>query len=136
MFKLVKIQNSGANVPEVVVLPATTSKTYKVGSALTLSSGKAAHPSATTKPQYVGLTYLKTGSTSRLYAYRITPDMVFETPLTAAPTGLSVGQTLTLATDSNSNAYGVTATTEGGVATIVDLLGAQSAGDKILVRFD
>lgn len=133
MFRLVKIRNGRGNQPEPEKLGATASETYTLGEALVLSGGALTKCGATAKPTYIaGEDYTAPESGARrVTAYPVSGDMIFEVPLTAAPTSLTAGSVVTLSAD----ALGVTATTTSGVATVVDLTGAAASGDKILVRF-
>lgn len=134
MFRLVKILNAGTNVPELFRLPATAETAYHEGDALVLTSGALTHATATSKPTYVAAADAAAG-VDTVPVYAVTPDMIFEAPLSAAPTGLTVGSVVTLAVNSASAAYGVTATTTGGVATVVDLCHATASGDIVRVNF-
>ena len=134
MFKLIKILNSGINVPEVVKLKASTTKSYLAGEALVLSGGTAVSASATTKPTFIAAANAPKG-VSEIAAYPISTDMIFECTVSATPTSLSRGSVVTLKIDADSRAMGVSATTESGVATVYDTLNAKAAGDKLLVRF-
>lgn len=133
MFRLVKIRNGRGNQPEPEKLGATASETYTLGEALVLSDGALTKCGATAKPTYIaGEDYTAPESGARrVTAYPVSGDMIFEVPLTAAPTSLTAGSVVTLSAD----ALGVTATTTSGVATVVDLTGAAASGDRILVRF-
>lgn len=136
MFKLIKILNSGRNVPETVALPASAATVYKEGCALVLSSGAAANCATTGTPTYIAAESKTGASGGTVRAYPISPDMIFETTFSATPTSLAVGSKVTLTVSAtDSTASGVTATTTSGVATIVDLLGAAASGDKVLVKF-
>ena len=133
MFRLVKIETGRTNEAEPVFLGAAPQETYTLGEALVLSGGLATKCTSTTKPAFIAgedFTAPATGSAS-LVAYPISSDMVFEVPVTAAPTSLKAGNAVTLSSDG----LGVTATTTSGVAVIRDLVGAAAAGDKILVKF-
>ncbi len=134
MFKIVKIFNSSTSVPECVTLDAASATAYSRGAAVTITSGKAAACSATTAPSFIIAQDHAADAADKVLAYPVTADTVFEVPLGAAPTSLSMGDTVTLDVV-DSQAVGVTATTAGGVATILDLQGATAAGDLILVRF-
>lgn len=133
MFRLVKIKNGRCNQPEPEKLGATASETYTLGEALVLSGGAVTKCGVTAKPTYIaGEDYTAPESGARrVTVYPVSADMIFEAPLTAAPTALTDGSAVTLSADG----LGVTATTTSGVATIVDLAGAAASGDKILVRF-
>lgn len=133
MFRLVKILNGRCNQPEPTKLGATASETYAIGEALVLSAGALTKCGATAKPTYIaGEDYTAPASGARrVTVYPVSGDMIFEAPLTAAPTSLTEGSVVTLSDDG----LGVTATTTSGVATVVDLAGAAASGDRILVRF-
>lgn len=135
MFILRKILDSGVNVPEVVRVKANASLSYKAGTALVLSSGVAANPTATEKPTHICAEEVGAGKQATMLVYPILPGMIFECAISAAPASVVPGNKLTLSLDSDSRATGVTATVTSGVATVVDLCGAKSAGDKILIQF-
>ena len=134
MFKLLKILNSGVNVPEPVRLPVTASTNFKIGSALTISSGKLANCTATTLPKYIAAQDLTAGEATDMLVYPITDGMIFATKFSVTPTSIVVGNKVTLALES-SIAVGVTATTTSGVAEIYNLNGASAAGDTVEVIF-
>ena len=134
MFKLIKIINSGVNVPEPVRMPKASGVTVKRGTLLTLSQGVVNNCTATTAPRYVALADAAATDTHSVCA-EISESMRFDAPVTADPASLTVGAKVTLATDTDGAAYGVTATTASGVATVVDLCAATAAGDMITVKF-
>ena len=132
MFKLIKILNSGTNVPEPRRVK-NGGASIVAGCALNYSAGAVVSSTATSKPDCIAMCDALAGAEA--FVYDITPDMLFEVTVTADPDALAVGNALTLAIDGNGIAYGVTATTSGGVATVYDLAGATAAGDKITVKF-
>lgn len=131
MFRIVKILNGRVNVPEPVKMPASTSANYAFGDALKLSSGVLAQCAATDKPEYIAME--SASGVSALLVAPVSSDMVFEVPVTAAPTSLKVGNKVTVGVVS-SHADAVTATTTDGVVTVFDLNNAKAAGDFILCR--
>lgn len=131
MFRLVKIKNGRINVPEMMRLPVTADETYQDGEALIISSGKATKCSATATPTHICTETRSTASEKDIWVYEISDGMIFETPISAAPASLVLGDKVTLHTDGAS----VTATKTNGVATIYDLQGASAANEKILVKF-
>ena len=135
MFKLIKILNSGINVPEFERIPVSDGVDYTVGMAISAAAGAAASCTASTAPTHICAQMLAAGEKDSVLCYPVSPDMIFEAPISASPIGLKVGAKLTLAIDARARAYGVTATTSGGVATVVDTCGAAAIGDKIAVRF-
>ena len=134
MFKLTRIQNAGSNVPETLWLPVGASASYVCGEAVHITAGAATACAATDKPTHIIAERDGGGSEKGILAYRITPDMLFDAPISAAPSSLAVGDKVTL-TVTSGHAIGVTATTTGGVATVEDLCGASAAGDTVTVRF-
>ena len=134
MFKLIKILNSGTNVPEPQILSKTLTSKLKAGVAVKMSVGKATACAATEKPSYI---VLKTpeDSQSKVLCHAVNENMLFETFINADPSALSVGDKVTIGNDSDNLPGCVSATTTSGVATIVDLLDAKAPGDKIIVKF-
>ncbi len=131
MFKLLKIENARMNVPEPEYLEATGGEAIEIGEALVLADGKVTKCGATVAPTFIAMGSIAADAKKRAVAVcRIEKNQVYEVPVTAAPTALKVGEKVTLHTD----ALQVTATTTGGVVTIVDLNGATAIGDKIVVR--
>lgn len=133
MFSVAKILGGRQNVPETLELPVTAGKTYTVGEALVVTSGALAQASGAAKVKYISMENYTAPATGarKLRCFRVTPDMLFEVPLSAySATTLKVGATMTIGADGLT----VTATAaEGTGAEIVDLGDAAKAGDKILV---
>ena len=134
MFKLIKILNSGVNVPENTVLEKPVSLKINCGSAIAIADGYASVCPATTKPTHIAVQTTKDGSKTVL-CHAVNENMLFETTVKAVPTALSIGDKVTLANDDDNCASHVSSTLTGGVATIVDLMGASAIGDKITVKF-
>ncbi len=134
MFKIVSILNGRTSVPETVKLNVSASFKFKRGGALVVLSGKATACTATSAPTFISAQDRTDNTATTLLAYPVTEDLVLEAPVSEDPSSLKIGQKVTI-TLSGGQAVGVTATTEGGVATIYDLQGANAIGDPILVRF-
>ena len=134
MFKLIKILNSGVNVPEPQKFNKSASLTVKVGDALIISNGGLASCPATTTPTHVAFSAGKYGE-SEIFAYEVNENMIFETNVSADPSALMVGDKVTLGKDADGSTVNVTATVTSGVATVVDLMSARQAGDRINVKF-
>lgn len=126
MFKLIKIENGRMNVPEPEYFVAGAD--LKAGQAVAVSNGKLAVNA--TAPTYITLASAKAND-AKVPCTRIEPNQVYEVAISAAPSGLYVGDKVTLATDATS----VTATKTNGIATIVSLEDAKASGDKVTVRF-
>ena len=131
MFRLVKILNGRTNQGEPVRLP-TGSRTYEIGEALLLDAGEAVQCGDDEKPEFICCEdkTFKSSTGNTILAMPISPDMIFEVPVSESPEALIPGVKVTLC-----DCVGVTATTENGVATVVSTCGATSAGDKIQVCF-
>ncbi|MBR2342985.1 MAG: hypothetical protein IKA64_01880 [Clostridia bacterium] len=125
MFKLLKIENGRINVPEPIAFTAGVA--FKSGTALKLSGGKLAL--ADGAPEYIALS--DGVADTEATVYRVTPDMVFEAPVSASPEALTEGDRVTLSEDATK----LTATTSNGVATIINKNGAEAVGDKLVVIF-
>lgn len=132
MFKLIKIENGRQNVPEPEYFDVTASEAVTLGEALVITAGKLTKCGPTTVPTHISMGEVSANATKRNIAVcRVESNQIYEVECSAAPTALVLGDKITLTTD----ALGVTATKESGVAKIVALNGATVAGDKITVRF-
>lgn len=118
-------------VPAWEYLPASAI-TPKVGMALVQSNGQLAVAAGTAKPTYISMVEKENACTAGdiIPVIRVQPDMILETTWSDAATSVKQGSKVTLATDGLQ----VTATTEGGVAEIIDMDGT-AIGDKVRVRF-
>lgn len=134
MFKLIKILNSGANVPEPMKAEKIELEEYAIGTPVIISGGKIAPAGATTVPTHITLGKANKGEAHATVA-GISPDMIFETYINQDPTSIQAGAKVTLGLNSSSHPVCVTATTTSGVATVIDTLGAKRSGDKVIVKF-
>ena len=135
MFKLIKIQNSGVNVPEPMLLKKSASLVVKIGEALVITDGLLAKCPATTIPTHISLSNGEYGE-SEVTVFEVNSNMIFETTVSADPSMLDIGAKVTIANAPDGSATRVSATTASGVATIVDLMNAENVGDKINVKFN
>ena len=133
MFRLVKILNGRITQGEPVRLPSKAKEAYSHGEALVLSGGVLTKCGAAVTPTHICCEdYVAPESNNRdIVAEPVSADMIFEAPFSAAPTSVNVGDKVTLHTDGLQ----ITATKDGGVATIYDKAGATAIGDKCLVQF-
>lgn len=106
--------------------------TPKIGAALTVTSGKLALATGTTKPTYIAMTHrdAAVASGTVIPVIRVDNDALYDTTCSVAFTGINVGDKVTIATDGMQ----VTATKESGVAEVVAIDGT-AAGSTITVRF-
>lgn len=114
-------------------LPATGSTKPDIGLACTLSSGKLAKCTGTTKPTYICMAEAPAAvaAGTLLPCIKVQPDMVFECKNQANISGVNVGQAVTI----HSDGLQITATTSSGVATIVQKTPGTGTGNPTLVRF-
>lgn len=103
------------------------------GTALTMTGGKLALATGTTKPTYISLyeggdTAVEDGKV--IPVEPVYPSTVFETTLTEASASLKAGTAYTISADGAS----ITTTTADGVAEVVNFDG-KAVGDKVRVRF-
>ena len=134
MFKLIKIQNSGVNVPEPIIIKKLSETEIKSGEALTLEYGYLTSCIPTQKPLYVAINNAKYDDEYAV-VFEVNSNMLFETTINGDPSELFVGDKVTMANDENGSAVMVSSNTTSGVATIVDLMDAEKIGDKITVKF-
>ena len=134
MFKLIKIQNSGVNVPELVKLEKPSDIIIKPGEALLLTDGVVDKCPATVKPTHIAFSYGKYEENS-VVVFEISSNMLFEVPVDDDPMSLLIGDKLELAYDGDDCAVFVSAVGANGVATIVDLMGVAYGENKIIVKF-
>lgn len=127
MFECKKILNGRGNVPEPEVHTVGGSE-ITAGMALTLNTSGLL-VKATGAPTHIALA--DAAANTKVACYAVLPGMIFDVPVSAAPTSLKEGVKVTVA----GTGLEVTATTADGVATIVNLNGAKKAGDIIQVKF-
>ena len=127
MFYLQKIVGGRINVGEPEIQVAGAEITH--GQALKLSGGKLVACTGAEAPTYIAHGAGKDGDNVAVYA--VSEGMVFEVPCSADPTALKPGDKVTIGADGLT----VTATTEGGVATIISTNNAEKADDTIVVKF-
>ena len=104
----------------------------EVGKAMTVTGGKLAVASGTTKPTYICMRHEAStvAAGTPVPVMRIRDDMIFETTFSVAATSIKIGDKLTLSTDGMQ----VTATTTDGVAEVVEII-ENTAGGHVRVRF-
>ena len=134
MFKLIKITNSGVNVPEFVTLEKPSSLTVKPGAALVIRSGAAAFCNEDETPTHISAEVIRPDSDTVL-CYEVNENMYFEVPLSSTPEELNVGDMVSIAYDADECPMLVSPTVDSGTATVVELNGASEQGDKITVKF-
>lgn len=127
MFNLRKIVGGRTNVPEPECQVAGADITP--GMTLKLADGVLALCVGTETPTHISDCYAKAGENAAVHA--VAHDQVYEVPCGAAPGELNPGDKVTIGADGLT----VTATTTGGVATIVSTNGAAAAGDTLYVKF-
>lgn len=105
--------------------------TPDVGMAMVMSGGVLVKATGTTKPTYLSVTRKEAACTAGdlIQVIRIDPGAKFLTTFGADAAAIKVGDKVTIGTDAMS----VTATTQGGVAEVVQLMG-NALGSECIVR--
>ena len=136
MFKLVKIINSGINVPETLRLKKDPEIIIKQGCAIVLSAGIAVNCGSDVSPEYIAIADAPIGS-DEVLCFEVTEDMRFEVTLTSSLSTKLLGVKTLLAIDDDGNAYGLGSVYEAtGVAIVTELGETNLAGDKVTVKFE
>ena len=132
MFHLTKILNGRIGVPEPerIVLDASVSVSY--GTPVILKEGtlEVMSASSTALPTHL---ILKDSDGKEILAGRVTPEMVFEVPLTSAPTAMKVGGEYLLGAGATLSSTLASSGKRG--AYLLDKAGAKAAGERVLVCF-
>lgn len=133
MRGFIHYSNEDGRVPPWEYLPATGSTKPDIGLACTLSSGKLAKCTGTTKPTHICMQEAPAAvaAGTPLACIKIQPDMIFEVKNQASLNGVNEGQAVTI----HSDGLQITATTSSGVATIVKKVPGTGTGNPTLVRF-
>lgn len=135
MFKLIKILNTGVNVPEIERFPCDPTVTLDAGTCLLYDSscGMVGPGNESEPPTHILAKAINKGDTFAL-CYRVSPDMIFEAPLIGDPSSLFAGMSVELVVQSGRGICAVN-DVEGGPAMIYSLENAKASGDKVLVTF-
>lgn len=136
MFKLIKILNSGANVPEPELRPCEPNAVIDAGTCLVYDTLRnivhACGPADT--PTHLLIKDVKKGDNLAL-CYKLFNEMLFEAPIVGSPENVNVGMSVELAVEDGHGAYAIS-DNDGGSAVIYSLEGATKSGDKVLVTFN
>ena len=128
MFKPHKWQNQSE--PWELV-PAKTGLTLEPGVAMVYAGGALQKATGATAPTHICMEKVSaTEEGQMIHAERVRPETEYETELSVASASIAVGAKYTI----DANGEKITATTEGGVATVTAFDGT-AAGSKVRVRF-
>ena len=103
----------------------------KPGTLLYLNDGKLAVAGGTVKPQFIAQHTGTIDGTQVIAVEKIKESTIYETTCSAAFTSIKIGNKVTTGADGLT----VTATTDSGIATVVDYDGT-AVGSKVHVRFE
>ena len=136
MFKLIKILNSGANVPEPEIRPCETNVAFDAGTCVVYDNSYDAIRicDQTAMPSHILAKNVKKGDSCAL-CYPISREMIFEVPLIGSPENVRAGRSLELVNEDGHGTYAVS-DNDGGTAFVYSLEGATKSGDKVLVTFN
>ena len=139
MFKLVKIMNSGVNVPEPEAIPTESGLCCSAGSALILDSdlGCLIDGGETAVPTHI-IMQNPNEDFPTSYCYRIHPNMVFEAPIYDGYDSIGPGSPLALKSIDldGQAAVRLANSPEETVATVFYVAPNLKHGDKILLTFN
>ena len=135
MFKLIKIQNSGVNVPELITLKKDEDTVFPAGVALVMKNGLINICDIDTKPTHISFGCGKAGK-SEAVCFEIYGNMFFETELSDDIGDLKVGSNADLDTDPDGYVSFVSTANPSGFVRVCDTCGAKHIGNKIVVKFN
>ena len=136
MFKLIKILNSGTNVPEIIKLRKRTDCEIDTGVGVDVDAdGYAINGSIENRPRFISACRANE-SDSSVSCYKVSSDMIFETTISGSPEELGVGMLISTEYDLNGAQGRVTNSSVPGHATLYDLMGAKQDGDTIAIFFN
>ena len=133
MFIIKKILNAATNAPEPVRLATDSSEAYRLGTLLTLKSGKVKNTVYGETPTHIAGQTLAASERSSIICYEITPDLILAAPIDGSPAGFKAGEKLALGFD-GVFADRVINDTEDGVMTIYDIRSAKRDGDLVYLN--
>ena len=134
MFHLIKILNGRIGVPEPARITLTAPATVRYGMPVVIKNGALTpmNGSAATLPTHLILA--DSEGSSEVLATPITSEMLFEVPLSAAPTGMKA-ETEYLVSDDGMTLTATAVTSGKRGATLVNAAGAYASGDTVIVSF-
>ncbi len=135
MYKLIKITNTGCNVPEPMRMPFMATATCTRGTPFYVENGvyAAVHSTSKRLPTHVSLEAIK--SKKELLCYQITPQMVFSVKTSGSPIAMSVGVEYLLSEDGKTLTTNKAALGDYRGAVLVAKNGAKEIGDEVFVSF-
>lgn len=134
MFHLIKILNSRIGVPEPTKVALTTPATVRYGMPVLIKNGVLSPMNGSSAALPTHLILADATSASEVLATPITPEMLFEVPLSAAPSGMKTEGEYLIAEDGMSLTATAVSSGKRG-ATLVNAAGAYAAGDNVIVSF-
>lgn len=134
MYKLIKITNSGCNVPEPVRFTLTHSASCERGMPFFVDDGILLPVSSSTNRLPTHITILPLNGDKEVLCYEVTPHMIFSVKTSAPIEFMNVGAEYLL----SDNGHTITSTKVTGSqrgAVLISKNGAKELGDEVLVAF-
>lgn len=130
-FNFIRSRTDGGNFQMNVMLPTKGGEVYTLGEGLVFKAGAATKAGATEIPTHIcGNEYNAPATGNKpILCYLVAPLHEYETEFKADGSAINGGDKVTLSADG----LGVTATTTGGVATIIKKLGTGASGTRVRV---
>ena len=133
MFHLIKILGGRIGVAEPERISLNEAVTVSVGTAVRIANGTLSKMSSASTAPATHVTLADSTGKEVLVA-ALCPDMLFEVPVSAAPTDMKIGNEYAIDGDGRSVSASAVASGKRGVI-LVSNEGASLAGDKLTVRF-
>lgn len=133
MFHMIKILGGRIGVPEPERITLESAVSVKYGTPVRIVGGTLTKTDATATALPTHVTLADSEGKEVLVA-ALSPEMIFEVPASADPTGMKIGTEYLLGADSLSVSATAAASGKRG-AVLVNAAGASAKGDNLLVRF-
>ena len=133
MFHLIKILGGRTGVAEPQRISLSEAVSVSAGTAVRIVNGTLTKMSASSAAPATHVTLADSTGKEVLVA-ALSPDMLFEVPVSAAPDGMKIGNEYAIDGDGLTVSATAVASGKRGVI-LVSMTGASSAGDKLTVRF-
>lgn len=134
MFHLIRILNGRTGTPEPTRVPLSAAVTVRYGTPVIIKNGTLTPMSTSAASLPTHLILANAENKTEVLATPISPDMLFEVPASAVPSGMKAEGEYLVADDGMSvTATAVTSGKRG--ATLVCAAGAFAVGDNLIVSF-
>ena len=120
MFKLIKILNSGVNVPDIITYPKDPNENIIAGPPMQIRDGSLVNCPENQVPLYMSVEDAVNGETT-IDCYQIDSNMIFETYMYGNEENLKFGDKVILFVNDFGQATGLSEEKTAAVATVLDI---------------